>query len=166
MGSTLWARLFPSAYEGWSWLWCLWTHSPFPWVPEAVCCLGKVVWTTGKSLDFPEPSLSICQMKLLLLPFLTASNKAHMRSHLNAPEACNSTALYNYKASSLLFCCMFLASDLPVFHNLNYFKAAFPLMFAYSISFLLPQLTNKLNIDREAKFKSYTYSPSKSLYPL
>lgn len=54
-----------------------------------------------------------------------------------------------YKALSV-FCCMSLTSDLPIFHNCNYFKSCLSLMFIYSpISFLVPQLTNKLNIDRE-----------------
>ncbi|XP_045653957.1 uncharacterized protein LOC123792676 isoform X2 [Ursus americanus] len=61
----------------------------------------------------------------LLLPFLTASSctrEAHARLYPNPPEVCDPTAFYRYKASSL-FCCVFLTSDLPVFHNLNYFKS-------------------------------------------
>lgn len=79
---------------------------------------GQIPWL------FPEPSLSICQMELLL-PFLTASSctrEAHVRLCPNTPEVCDPTALYHYKASSL-FCCAFLTSDLPICHYLNYFKS-------------------------------------------
>lgn len=59
MGFMLRIRLFQSTHEGWTWLWYLWTHSPFLWVPEAAWCMRKVVWTVDESLDPPEPSLSI-----------------------------------------------------------------------------------------------------------
>lgn len=113
---------------GWVWLWRLkLALMPIDALTLRLGSRGHVVYGEG-SVDGGKITwllLFICQMKLLP-SFLCASKcrcKGHMRLYCTRQQFVTLQVLYNCKVLSSLFCCMFLTSDLPIFHNLNYLKS-------------------------------------------
>lgn len=107
-----WGGLVEPTLEDWEWLWYLQTQSRFPGEDDVEC--GQI-----SHLLF-----SICQM-WLLPPFLPASACMRCDEYMGLYFACTNIVtlhtLYQYKESILGH--MVLTGDLPVCHNLNYFKS-------------------------------------------
>lgn len=169
LGSIFWVKLVQLTYKAEAGFGTCGHLHPLAQVLEAVWHTGKAVQTVGKSLDSTDLLFLILQMKGLL-PSLSASKCRCV--HEIRPARYQSLQVYSVLSlpNSIMVFLLHVSYWWFIvniwwwwwlFHNHNYLKSCF----SQVVNAVSCFPTHWMNIYRDVKYKSYTYSHSKSRYP-